>query len=245
MAGAAALVAAGAQRAGAGYVRLSTPGGLAAALPEVPAEVVHVDLPPRRWAEAVVGGDQLGRFGALVVGNGLGRADATAGEVRRVVSAARDVGVPVVVDADGLSALGPDAARHVGPATILTPHDGEFLRLAGHPPGDDRLAAARALAARVGAVVLLKGPTTVVAHPDGRVLLTAEGDDRLATAGTGDVLAGVVAALVAQGIEPFPAAAAGAALHGAAAALGWRRGLVAGDVPPLLPAVVAGGDAAR
>jgi NAD(P)H-hydrate repair Nnr-like enzyme with NAD(P)H-hydrate dehydratase domain len=128
----------------------------------------------------------------------------------------------------------------VGPATVLTPHDGEFMRLSGHAPGDDRIAAARALAASSGAIVLLKGPTTVVAHPDGRVMLTTSGDERLATAGTGDVLAGIIGALVAQGLDPFPAAAAGAALHGAAAALGWRRGLVAGDLPELLPAALAG-----
>jgi hydroxyethylthiazole kinase-like uncharacterized protein yjeF len=243
MAGAATLASAGAQRAGAGYVRLSTPGGLGEAVATVPVEVVHVDLPARGWADAVLDGDQLRRFRAVVIGNGLGRADGTPDEVRRVVAAANDAGIPVVVDADGLAALGPDAGRHVGAATILTPHDGEYERLAGHPPGGDRLAAARHLAARTGAVVLLKGPTTVVADPGGRVLLSAVGDARLATAGTGDVLAGVIGALAAQGMEPLPAAAAGATLHGAAAALGWRRGLVAGDLPVLLPAVMAGPDA--
>jgi NAD(P)H-hydrate epimerase len=260
MAGAATLACAGAQRAGAGYVRLGSPGGLGAARPTVPVEVVHVDLPADRWSGAVVDGEGLGRFRALVIGNGLGRGDDTGAEVRRVVAAALDAAVPTVVDADGLVALGRgwsaprrsgdrsaprrpgDADADLGPTTILTPHDGEYARLTGHPPGDDRLAAARALAAGTGAVALLKGPTTVVAHPDGRALLTIAGDARLATAGTGDVLAGVIGALVAQGLDPFRAAAAGAALHGAAAALGWRRGLVAGDLPRLLPAALAGPD---
>jgi hydroxyethylthiazole kinase-like uncharacterized protein yjeF len=239
MVGAAALAAAGAQRAGAGYVRLSTPGGLGAALPLVPAEVVHTDLPGRDWAGAVLDGDasaRLARFGAMVIGNGLGRADTTLAQVRRITAATTAAGLPTVVDADGLYAVG----RELDACAVLTPHDGEFERLAGRPPGDDRLAAARTLAAGTGAVVLLKGPTTVVAHPDGRALLSVQGDARLATAGSGDVLAGIIGGLAASGVEPFRAAAAGAALHGAAAALGWRRGLVAGDLPGLLPAVVAG-----
>jgi ADP-dependent NAD(P)H-hydrate dehydratase / NAD(P)H-hydrate epimerase len=240
MAGAAALAAAGAQRAGAGYVRLSTPGGLGPALPAVPSEVVHRDLPGTGWAGAVLEAGEPGRFGGLVIGNGLGRSDDTLEQVRRVVAGADDAGLPVVVDADGLAAL---AGRRSGPLTVLTPHEGEFALLAGAKPGDDRIADVRDLADRTGAVVLLKGPTTVVAHPDGRVLLSNRGDARLATAGTGDVLAGVIGALVAQGVEPFAAAGAGAAWHGAAAALGWRRGLVAGDLPGLLPAVVAGANA--
>ena len=234
MGGAASLVASGAGRAGAGYVRLSTPGGPAA---DVPTEVVQVDLPPEGWASEVAGG--LDRFAALVVGNGLGTAETSIAAMRELVAEATRRGVPTVVDADGLTALGADAADLVGPGTVLTPHDGEFARLAGHPPGDDRLAAARDLARRTGAVVLLKGRATVVAAPDGEVLVTTTGDQRLATAGTGDVLAGVIGGLLAAGLEPRRAAAAGAFLHGRAGALGWRRGLVAGDLPPALPAAVA------
>jgi len=234
MSGAAALCSGGAQRAGAGYVRLSTPGGEAT---DVPPEVVRVDLPPAGWAGRVL--DGLDRFSALVVGNGLGTGDATAAALREVVAGARDRGVPTVVDADGLSALGRHAADVVGPTTVLTPHDGEFARLAGGPPGDDRIAAARALAAETGAVVLLKGRATVVADPDGPVLVSTTGDERLATAGTGDVLAGVIGALLAQGLAPARAAAAGAFIHGRAGALGWPRGLVAGDLPAALPAALA------
>jgi NAD(P)H-hydrate epimerase len=122
---------------------------------------------------------------------------------------------------------------------VLTPHDGEFARLAGGPPGEDRIAAARGLAARTGAVVLLKGPTTVVAEPGGRVALSTAGDQRLATAGTGDVLSGVIGALLARGAAPFHAAAAGAWLHGTAALAGPAHGLVASDLVDALPGVLS------
>jgi len=95
----------------------------------------------------------------------------------------------------------------------------------------------RHLAATTGATVLLKGSTTIVADPEGQVVLCTAGDARLATAGTGDVLAGVIGALLAQGLNGLRAAAAGAFLHAMAAGLGWRRGLVAGDLLDLLPAV--------
>lgn len=232
MGGAAALACGGAQRAGAGYVRVSTPGGGGPASSRISTEVVHVDLPERRWADTVL--DGLDRFRAVLVGNGMGTADTTAQEIRDLVHRST---IATVVDADGLTALGPDAAG-LGDHVVLTPHDGEYDRLAGAPPGADRLEAARSLSRRSGAVVLLKGPTTVIAHPDGRVLVSTTGDARLATAGTGDVLAGVIAALCARGLEPFRAAAAGAFLHGLAADLGWRDGLVAGDVVALLPVAI-------
>ena len=145
--------------------------------------------------------------------------------------------VPTVVDADGLTHL-VGRLEVCGPQTVLTPHDGEYERLMGRPPGADRLAAARDLAATSGAVVLLKGPATVVAEPDGDVFVTRTGDQRLATLGTGDVLAGIIGALLAQGLEPARAAAAGAVLHGLAGDLGWRRGLVAGDLVDGLPQVL-------
>jgi NAD(P)H-hydrate epimerase len=176
------------------------------------------------------------------VGPGLGLSAPAATAVHHVVSSAP---VPVVVDGDGLSALGAQAGDIVARrelATILTPHDGEFERLAGHAPGDDRIAAARSLAAATGAIVLLKGPTTVIAHPDGRARLSMTGDARLATAGTGDVLSGIIGALLAQGVDGFDAAAAGAWLHGRAAMEGPARGLVASDVVDGLPAVLVGLD---
>ncbi|MGH9276336.1 MAG: NAD(P)H-hydrate dehydratase, partial [Acidimicrobiales bacterium] len=174
-----------------------------------------------------------GRFGALVVGPGLGRSAETVEQVRQLVAGWDG---PCVIDGDGLVALGRDQAVVLGgrPAAVLTPHDGEFEALTGSTPGPDRIEAARSLANELGAVVLLKGPTTVVADPRGNVRIVTTGDARLATAGTGDVLSGVVGALLAQGMSPLDAAAAGAWLHGRAAAHGPHHGLTAGDLPDLL-----------
>lgn len=230
MTGAALLAVRGALRAGSGYVRLAAPGVAMGAVP--PGEHVSVAVPAAGWAGAVLDGLDR-RFKALLVGPGLGRGEGVATEVRELVGRSP---VPVVVDGDGLVALG---ERPVVPGAVLTPHDGEYARLAGAPPGPDRLAAARSLASATGAVVLLKGPLTVVAEPGGDVLLAAEGDARLATAGSGDVLAGVIVAFLAMGLPPARAAAAAAVVHGAAAHLGFRRGLVAGDLPDLLAATLS------
>jgi NAD(P)H-hydrate epimerase len=232
MSGSAVLACRGAQRAGAGYVRLSSPGvdpGQTAA----PVEVVGVALPKDAWAPSVL--DGLGRFKALVIGPGLGTSEATGEEVRAI---ARGAGrVPMVIDGDGLTAL---AAAPTGlePHHVLTPHDGEYERLAGDAPGADRFDAARDLARSTGATVLLKGPTTIVTAPDGDVLVTTTGTAELATAGTGDVLSGIIGALLAQGVAPPLAAAAGAWIHGRAGQLGPRRGLVAGDVADHVTAVL-------
>ncbi len=229
--GAAVLAASAAIRSGAGYVRWSSPGGLPG--PAKPLEVVGTALPQTGWAEAVLAG--IDRFAAVVIGNGLGLDAGHAAEVRRVVAEAE---VPVVVDADALTLLGAEVSQVAGPSTILTPHEGEFGRLAGVRPGPDRLEAVRELARGTGAVVLLKGPTTLVASPDGRLLASASGDQRLASLGTGDVLAGLVGALCACGLDPFHAAAAGAFIHGLAGDVGWRKGLVAGDLVGNLPSVL-------
>ncbi|MGH9189347.1 MAG: NAD(P)H-hydrate dehydratase [Acidimicrobiales bacterium] len=239
MTGAASLACRGAMRAGAGLVRLGTPGEPAVADGAAP-EVLRMPLPEEGWDADVLG--DLDRFKALVVGPGLGRSDSRRVAVRRLLSSARDL--PVVVDADGLYALGSaaEAADVIGDrqaATVLTPHAGEFARLAGAPPAADRLASARDLAAATGATVLLKGSTTVVADPDGAVLLSNSGGPRLATAGTGDVLAGIIGAFLAQGLDGLRSAGAAAFVHGAAGALGWPRGLVAGDLPELLPVVLS------
>ncbi|MDQ1403738.1 MAG: ADP-dependent NAD(P)H-hydrate dehydratase / NAD(P)H-hydrate epimerase, partial [Actinomycetota bacterium] len=213
MLGAAMLASHGASRAGAGMVRLYSPGSPPDVFP--PSEVVARALGGGSWWNEVLGDD---RAHSVVVGPGLGRAGATAGEVRELVSRAA---TPVVVDADGLFALGgpDDAAALLGARsapTVLTPHEGEFARLTGADAGADRLASVRAAAQRFGATVLLKGSTTVVADPDGRVLLTTSGGPFLATAGTGDVLSGVIGAFLAAGLAPLEAAAAGAHVHGRA-----------------------------
>ena len=238
MTGAAHLAARGAQRAGAGYVRLSVPA--VTADDSAPTEVVSVALPAAPWADAVLGG--LDRVHALVVGPGLGRADSTGESLRALVRAAP---LPMVVDGDGLVALawsseGATAVlRGRENPTVLTPHDGEYAVLRGARVGPDRIAAARDLARDLDVVVLLKGPTTVIGAPDGSALVVVTGDERLATAGTGDVLAGVIGALLARRVPAFEAAAAGAWLHGQAARHGAADGFVAGDLPDLLPRAFA------
>ncbi|MDQ1425839.1 MAG: ADP-dependent NAD(P)H-hydrate dehydratase / NAD(P)H-hydrate epimerase [Acidimicrobiaceae bacterium] len=237
MLGAAHLAARSAQRAGAGMVRLSSPGVLID--PLAPTEVVGHQLPLDDWARTVL--DDLERFHALVIGPGLGRDDDVGENTRSLVAKAP---VPVVIDGDGLFALAwhADGARtvvaHRPAATVLTPHDGEFALLQGTRVGRDRFSAARGLAADLGCIVLLKGPVTIVADPGGDVLVTDTGDERLATAGTGDVLAGLLGALLAQRVPPVRAAAAAAWLHGRAARRGFARGLVAGDLPDLVPLVL-------
>jgi ADP-dependent NAD(P)H-hydrate dehydratase / NAD(P)H-hydrate epimerase len=238
MTGAAHLAARAAYRAGAGMVRVATPG--VEGDPGLPTEAVGVAVPAAGW-DAVVG-EQLDRMGAVVLGPGLGRGAPAVAGVHHLVASAP---VPLVVDGDGLSALGAGAGeiigrRDPGAATVLTPHDGEFARLTGKDrPGPDRIGAARELAAATGAVVLLKGPTTVVAHPDGRVHVHVAADARLATAGTGDVLSGIIGALLARGVDALAAAAAGAWLHGRAAQEGPAQGLIASDVVDGLPAALA------
>jgi ADP-dependent NAD(P)H-hydrate dehydratase / NAD(P)H-hydrate epimerase len=123
--------------------------------------------------------------------------------------------------------------------TILTPHEGEFTSMTGQPLSPNRFADVRRLAAATGAVVLLKGPTTLIASPDGFVTVVVAGDQRLATAGTGDVLAGVIGALLAQGLPAARAASVGAWLHGTAAGRGHRSGLVAGDLPELVASLLS------
>jgi NAD(P)H-hydrate epimerase len=242
MRGAPLLCTRGALRAGAGMVRIGSPGVPAGEQP--PGEAVAVGLPEAGWAGVVA--EELDRVKALVLGPGLGRADSAREGVRALVACTK---APTLVDADGLNVLGPasDVAAVIGarPAgagpVVLTPHDGEFARLAGRPPGEDRVADARDLAARTGAVVLLKGPTTIVAEPSGRVLFAAAGSPRLATAGTGDVLSGIIGAFLARGLDGASAAALGAHVHGRAAQLGPPDGLVAGDLPDLIPRAIFGG----
>lgn len=230
MGGAAALAAGGAQRAAAGYVRLSSPGTDLGSV--VPLEVVRTKVPHVAWDVDVLEG--LSRFKALIVGPGLGTDPVTAPSVQRVVL---ESPIPTVVDGDGLTALGADVGLYTHPLSVLTPHDGEYERLMGHPPGADRIEAARELARVANATVLLKGATPVIADFEGRVFLVTTGDARLATAGTGDVLSGIIGGLLAQGVHPLRATAAGAWLHGRACALGPRRGLVASDLLESLPAV--------
>jgi NAD(P)H-hydrate epimerase len=243
MTGAAALCARSAYRAGAGMVRLGVPGGDLSDAPTT--EAVSVELPAEDWADAAL--HEVSRCKAVLVGPGLGRREATSSAVRRLVA---ESPVPVVVDADGLFALGeigrPDAADLSGARSrvILTPHDGEYARLTGAEPGVDRIAAVRRLAESSGTVALLKGPVTAIADGDpsaavGRTLLATAGTSALATAGTGDVLSGMIGAMLARGVAPLEAAALAAHVHGRAARAGPVEGLVAGDLPDLVSGVLS------
>ncbi len=246
MTGAPMLVSRAVMRAGAGIVWCGVPGEDAAAAASG-TEVITVALPATaegaldaRAASTVL--RDLDRFGSLVLGPGLGRDERTQSAVIQLVA---DAPVPLVLDADGLNALRGDLAplrvRHTmleAPA-VLTPHDGEYTRLVGEPPGNDRIAAARRLADATDAVVLLKGPATVIAEPGaGRIAVNPTGGPWLASAGTGDVLSGIIGALLARGCDAFGAAAAGAWIHGRAADRAGHTGMIAGDLIEAIPAAI-------
>jgi hydroxyethylthiazole kinase-like uncharacterized protein yjeF len=232
MTGAPTLLSRGAMRAGAGYVRLGVPGE---ALSNLPAgEAVGLPLPAADWDGALL--EAAARCKAIVMGPGLGRSGTVRSAVLQVL---RSASVPVVLDADALTVLGSaDVLRNgIGERsapTVITPHAGEYASLFGQPPGIDRLGTVREAAAATSAIVLLKGSTTVIAAPDGRALLTTAGSPRLATAGTGDVLSGVIGAFLARGLPALEAAGVAAHVHGRAAGLGRKEGLVAGDLPDLV-----------
>ena len=217
MTGAARLAAAAAHRAGAGLVTLRAPTPAAAALYRAgdPGTIVSEEPLAALLADE--------RRQVWLIGPGLPPGTATEAMLRQLIAAGRQV----VADA---GALGGDLSG----AAILTPHAGEFARAFG-PIGEDKPAAARRAAAATGAVVLLKGADTVIAAPDGRVVINHNAPPSLATGGTGDVLAGTIAALLTQGMPAFEAAAAGAWLQGEAARLHGGR-LLAEDLIPLLPA---------
>ncbi len=221
MPGAARLAASAARRLGAGLVTLHAENLELAAM-------LRADAPGQLVSDATL--DALladARRKVWLAGPGLLPHEATRAAIRSVI----DAGKILVADAGALMAAteAPDLLRG---AAVITPHAGEFARLFG-APGAYRLAATRAAAAQLGAVVVLKGPDSIIAAPDGRVIINDNAPPSLATAGTGDILAGAIAALLAQGMAPFEAAAAAVWLHGAAAASG-PPGLIAEDLPALI-----------
>jgi hydroxyethylthiazole kinase-like uncharacterized protein yjeF len=224
--GAAVLATGGAVRGGAGMVRLVTAENAATAVRrEWPEVVVTATDAPTRSGENFP--EDVGRVQAWVAGPGMGTGQEAADRLGAVLATS----LPVLVDADGLTAASQHAGLLPRPApTLLTPHAGELGRLLGADPVDvaaRRIEHAREAARRYGATVLLKGSTTVIAPPDDDpVLVNTTGTPWLATAGTGDVLAGLTGALLAQGLPPARAAIAGAYLHGLAARLA-----AAGDPP--------------
>ena len=235
MTGAVRLSSSAALHAGAGIVHAFVPG--AAALPADPVEVVWHSLPDEEWG--VVISDEDKRFKAAVVGPGIGRADATA---RSAAKFAVDSPMPTVIDGDALYAIatvGVESLKHAKAERVLTPHEGEYAMLMGAKPVSDHIEAARSLSQRSGQVVLLKGPVTVVADSD-RAWVMECGDERLATAGSGDVLSGVIGALLALGHDPATGAVCGAVIHGEAALRLHSVGMTAGELPAAVAEVLSG-----
>lgn len=224
--GAPLLAARGALRAGAGLVTLATTIGplLGASLPEATRLSLPTDtdrlLDPARAATELSGE----RADALLVGPGLEPSERVGELVRRL---AQTDGPPLLLDAGALSSIADEPDRLIGePARplLLTPHVGEFLALSGTASADERTV--RAFAARSGAIVVCKSSTTLIAHPDGRFERRGLPNPLLATGGSGDVLAGVIGALLASGLDPYEAALLGVSWHSAA---GLRLALRLGD----------------
>ncbi len=252
-AGAALLAGLGAARAGVGLVRLATPESVGMRLlglaPELTALLLAEEAPgliaPGGWRRLTT---EAGLYDALVVGPGLGSQPATARRTRHLIG---ELNRPAVIDADGLNALAeaPRWWQDLPRSLVLTPHPGEFARLSGTSPApalaeddDVRAAAAAEAAMRWGQVVVLKGARTVIASPDGEVLRSEVATPALATAGSGDVLAGVIGAFLAAGSSPLDAAGCGVGVHGAAGMLAEERigraGVIARDLAALLPEAI-------
>jgi hydroxyethylthiazole kinase-like uncharacterized protein yjeF len=255
--GAPRMTALGAMRAGAGYVTACVPASQQAIVASGgPPELMTRGLPDSDGTLTPAGVEVVleaaRRGGALALGPGLGRGDHAIAFARAL---ARRAEVPLVLDADGLNAHAGNSGVHGGghlddlaartAATVLTPHPGELARLLDTDTDHlarERGAHVRAAAARARAVVVLKGDDTLVADPSGLVVVSPGGSPALATAGSGDVLSGVIAALLSQDLPPFAAAAAGVLLHVRAGRLAARRqgaaeGVIATDVIAALPAV--------
>ena len=243
--GAPAMTAMAAQRAGAGYVQVGVPATVEPALELRLLEQMTRGLPDADGAHAPAGVrgfvELADRAGAVVLGPGLGRSEPAVAFARAVAAA---VEAPLLIDADGLNAhVGVlESLRERSAATVLTPHSGELGRLLERDRAEidaHRLACAREAAERSGAVVLLKGDDTIVAAPGGPVAVSPGATPALATAGTGDVLSGLIGALLAKGLDPFEAAALGTLAHAragrAAAARHGADHVIAGDVVDALP----------
>jgi ADP-dependent NAD(P)H-hydrate dehydratase / NAD(P)H-hydrate epimerase len=241
--GAARLAAMAALRAGAGLVTIASPRDALAV--NATSELAVMVRPADEAAElATMLADR--RFNAVAIGPGAGVGAATRDMVLAVLGGER----AAVIDADGLTSFAQDGVRDAlfaalaaNGRAVLTPHAGEFHRLFGgalgssdRPGGEAKTDLARAAARRSGAIVVFKGPDTVIAAPDGRAAINANAPPWLATAGTGDVLAGLIAGLLAQGMPPFEAACAGVWIHGEAAAAA-GPGMISEDLAPRVPQV--------
>ena len=230
MTGAARMAARGAARAGAG---LTTIAVSSLALPVYAAALTSIMVQPLAVPEDFDCLLDDAHYKAFLIGPGAG----TGEETRSRVLAMLETGRPTVLDADALTTFADDPPTLdqaiTGPC-VLTPHDGEFKRL--FDPSGDKLTRTRVAARRSGATIILKGSDTVITAPDGRSVINSNAPPTLATAGSGDVLSGIVLGLLAQGMDSFLAASAAVWLHGAAATE-FGPGLIAEDLPDLLPGV--------
>jgi NAD(P)H-hydrate epimerase len=237
MSGAARLCARGALRMGAGLVTVASPSdALVAHASQLNAMLLKAAATPDELA--VLLADR--RYNVVAIGPGLGRGGAQVEQTLAVLAS----GAAVVLDADAITVAAEtpdrlyDAIRALPERpVVLTPHEGEFKRLFPDVSGS-KLERARAGARRAGGIVILKGPDTVIAAPDGRAAINENAPPTLATAGSGDVLAGFVTGLLAQRMPAFEAACAAVWLHGACAS-GFGPGLIAEDLPEMLPRVLA------
>jgi len=247
--GAALLAAHATGRAGAGLTTLAVPASLQPAAEGRVAEVMTAAVDDDGTGYGTVGDPDglralLDGRSVVVCGPGLGQGDGPRALVAAVVAQAR---VPLVLDADGLNAVaGSTLLRGRSFPTIVTPHPGEMARLVGGSVAgvqEDRVGAARGYAAAEGAVVVLKGARTVIADPAGRIAICPTGNPGLASGGTGDVLAGLIGGMLAQGLAPFEAAAYAVFVHGRAAdriaARQGEVGLLARDVLAEVPPTIA------
>ena len=249
--GAARLAALGVLRTGAGLVTLACPASIQPLIASDLREPTYLPLPDAPAARGFVAAEAavevarvLAGYDVLLLGPGLGQGAHQQAFVRQLLCSLPADGPTVLIDADGLNNLAklPRWWERVSAPCVLTPHPGEHARLTGRPVGEiqaDRLSAARAAARAWGQTVVLKGAYTVIAAADGRAGVNPYANPALASAGTGDVLAGAAAGLLAQGLAPFEAACCAAYLH-AAAAEGLRSGLgdaglLASDLLPELP----------
>ena len=231
MTGAARLAARAAARAGAGLTTVAVPE---VAFPiyatSLTSIMVHPLVDDGALRKLITEQD----FSAFLIGPGAGAGTGTRSHVMTLLAANR----PTLLDADALTTFAGHRSELFAALTaecVLTPHEGEFVRL--FEQRDDKVGRALSASAACGAVIVLKGRETVIAAPDGRVIVNRNAPPTLATAGSGDVLSGIICGLLAQCMEPFLAAAAGVWMHGAAAAA-FGPGLIAEDLPDLLPAVL-------
>ncbi len=233
--GAARLAAFTAARSGAGITAIAVPE---IALPLYASQLLSIMAKPYASTLDLYSLIHDARVGAFLIGPGAGASN----ETRQTTLTMLQTGKPVVIDADALTAFARKSdslKKAITGAVVLTPHDGEFEKLFGLPPAKqppERIDQVSVAAKQTNAIVLLKGANTIIAAPDGRVIVNENAPPALATAGAGDVLAGLITGLLAQGMPAFEGAAAAAWLHSEAAKL-FGMGLIADDLPGLIPKV--------